>query len=90
MIYIDKVSFKEIDAVQWTGENIYEISNFVGMPVTCLSRFADGGVRVHTRCGVLTVPKNGYIAKSRINRISPYKVYPQDKFEQAYEKERKL
>ncbi len=91
MIYIDKVSFKRIEAVQWTGENIYEISYFVRTPATCLSKCSNGSVRIHTRRGVLTVPKDGYITEEKVNGICRHEVYSQNKFEQAYEqKERKL
>ena len=86
MIYIDKVSFKRIEAVQWTGENIYEISYFVRTPVTCLGKCSDGSVRIYARRGVLTVPKNGYIMEEKVNEICRYKVYSQDKFEQTYER----
>lgn len=54
-----------LKAVKWTGSNIYEISNFARVHVTCCNKCENGNLRIYMRLGVITVRKNDYLVKSR-------------------------
>ena len=57
MIYHDRNTKKRIDAIQWNGMNIYEVSSFVETNVTCLERFNDTWLKVNASFGNLIIPE---------------------------------
>lgn len=57
-----------IEAVQWTGENTQELSEFMGV-----TSFCDGKVQISTLEGVLTASKGDWIIKGVRGEFYPCK-----------------
>lgn len=74
-----------IDAVQWTGENVDEVNDFIGLannPQTARHGFADGSVFIKTLEGVMEASRMDWIIRGVSNEIYPCKP---DIFEKTYE-----
>lgn len=87
MIYHDRNTKKRIDAIQWNGMNIYEVSSFVETNVTCLERFNDTWLKVNASFGNLIIPEGGYVIKHMESGKCEFDVAGKKYFEITYEKD---
>lgn len=87
MIYHDRNTKKRIDAVQWNGMNIYEISAFVGTNVTCLERFNGTWLKVNASFGSLIIPEDGYVIKRMESGRCEFDVVGKKYFDTTYEED---
>lgn len=81
MKYISKP--KTIEAIQWTGKNIEEISSFVGDSLMPIERRPDYDLKIKTLEGVMVADKFDFIIKGIKGEFYPCKP---DIFEASYEK----
>lgn len=74
---------KIIEAVQWTGKNLEEISSFVGDSLMPIERRPDYDLKIKTLEGVMIADKFDFILKGIKGEFYPCKP---DIFEASYEK----
>lgn len=72
-----------IEAIQWTGENVAEVAEFLGLSVRPFRiDTVNGTVEISTLEGTMTASKDDYIIKGVQGEFYPCKP---DIFEQTYE-----
>ena len=74
-----------IEAVQWTGDNVVEVSKFVGVDLLVHEDFIDNDIKnleIKTLEGTHTASKGDFIIKGVKGEFYPCKL---DIFEQTYE-----
>lgn len=76
----NKVTEKE--AIQWTGRNLEEVSQFVGDALQPIARRMDYDLKIATIEGVMKVDKGAWIVKGLNGEFYPCKP---DIFEKSYE-----
>lgn len=72
----------EVEAVQWTGENVGEIKSFAGLDVSVQYYDLPPTLRIYTLEGVMTAKPGDWIIKGVQGELYPCKP---DVFEKTYE-----
>ena len=71
-----------IEAIQWTGENWEEITNFINVNPSCVERLGTDYITITTLEGKMRADINDWIIKGIKGEFYPCKP---DIFEQTYE-----
>lgn len=90
MMYRDKMTLKMVEAVQWNGKNIYEISRFVCVSVTNLTPALKNGVQILMKNRILIIPKNWYVVRYFGEQSAKAEVLSEDEFKKTYEEDIEL
>lgn len=72
----------EVEAIQWTGENVGEIKWFAGLDVSVQYLEKPPTLKIHTLEGIMTARPGDWIIKGVKGEFYPCK---QDIFEKTYE-----
>lgn len=85
MLCENRNTFEMFEIIQFTGKNIDEILEFLNVIIIRVNQIQDGGIRIHTKSRVITIPQNGYVARN-ISVRKGVVVLLKDEFELTFRK----